>query len=466
MSNKFGDIFYKFPILILLIFSVVKLYGFEPKANDFINSYQYNLYQSWLKSEKLDSDFPAGFTSDKVVRSFKDKKGSEIDVEYDWQNWKIASQREIIPLAFYINGKQKIKPYIKFIERFVYRLNSKDENFLLDLVDHKKVLFKYKNILGEEALKLLLKDKTISRLEFKPVELISNSDTLGFKFVSEELSEFQILFPQAFNINELLSEISKREFKKSDDFFPPLIKPAKKIIKPQIKDLTLADFLRTYFDNPPRRELFHNKIKNLNNFLTRQFPYHTISNNQNQWLLEIGKYEDKLVGDIAIKVEIGEDMIDIFPQNNWELDEKTFKLGSDEIDLSSLSEIEISNIAKYLPHLIYEHRSIGTKLLNFLLIHDEVPSTLIVYSDERELYETDSYSDILLLLNEYWQGRTIYFGIDSVKKVNGTLEFKGFLVARSQNDTNDLVEIYFHISREYMIDLIMIILHPEQETKG
>ncbi len=171
-------------------------------------------------------------------------------------------------------------------------------------------------------------------------------------------------------------------------------------------------------------------------------------------------------GDIAIKVEISEDMIDIFPQNNWELDEKTFKLGSDKIDLSSLSETEISNIANYLPHLIYEHRSLGSKLLNFLLIHDEVPSTLIVYSDIRELYETDSYSDILLLLNKYWQGRTIYFGIDSVKKVNGTLEFKGFLVARSQNDSNDLAEIYFHISREYMIDLIMIILHPEQEIKG
>jgi len=466
MSNKFGYIFYKFLILIFLIISVVKLYSFEPKSNDFINSYQYNLYQSWLNSEKLDSDFPAGFTSDKVVKIFKNTEGREINIEYDWQIWKITSQREIVPLAFYINGEQKIKPYINFIERFIYRLNCNDEIFLFDLVDHNKVLFKYKEFIGDMALKLFWSDKPVPRFKLQPIELISNSDTLGFKLVSEEMNEFQILFPQVFNINELLNEISKREFTKSDDFFPPIIKADKEKFKPKIEELTLAEYFRNYFENPPRRELFHNKIKNLHGFLTRQFPYHTISKNKNQWLLEIGKYEEKLDGDIAIKVEIGEDMIDIFPQNNWELDEKTFKLGSDKIDLSSLNETEISNIAKYLPHLIYEHRSIGTKLLNFLLIHDEVPSTLIVYSNERELYETDSYSDILLLLNQYWHDRTVYFGIDSVKKVNGTFEFKGFLVARLQNGSNDLAEIYFHISREYMIDLIMIILHPEQEIKG
>ena len=98
--------------------------------------------------------------------------------------------------------------------------------------------------------------------------------------------------------------------------------------------------------------------------------------------------------------------------------------------------------------------------MNFLLIHDEVASTLVVYSDERELYEIDSYSDILLLLNKYWQDRTVYFGIESIKKINGTIEFKGFLVARAENGSCDLAEIFFHVSKEYMIDLIMVILHP------
>lgn len=466
MSNRFGYIFNKFPILLLLILSAIKLYSFEPKRTDFVNSYQYNLYQSWLSNGKLNSDFPAAFTSDKVVKNYKDIDGREINIEYDWQNWKITTQREIVPLAFYINGERKIEPYVNFIERFFYRLNCKDEIFLFDLIDHNKVLFKYKELTGDKALKLFGTDKPVSRLKLEPVELISNSDTLGFKFVSEELAEFQILFPQVFNINEILSEISKREFIKSEDLYPEIIEPRKEKVKPYVEDLSLAEYLRNFFDQPPRRELYHNKVKNINRFLTEQFPEHSISNSKNIWHLEIEKYENNLGGDISLNVEMKENIVNFFPRNYWEITGKTLKLGSDEIDLSSLSETEISNIVNFIPHLIYEHRSIGTKLLNFLLIHDEVPSTLVVYSDKRELYETDSYSDILLLLNKYWQDRTTYFGIESVKKVNGTIEFKGFLVASTRKGSSDLAEIYFHISREYRIDLIMVILHPDQEVKG
>ena len=97
MSNKFDYIFNKFPILVLIILCAANLYSFEPQRADFINSYQYNLYQSWLNNAKLDSDFPAGFTSEKVVKIFKNNEGREINVEYDWQNWKITSQREIVP---------------------------------------------------------------------------------------------------------------------------------------------------------------------------------------------------------------------------------------------------------------------------------------------------------------------------------------------------------------------------------
>ena len=100
MSNKFN----KLLIMVIFVLIIINLYGFEPKVTDFVNSYQYKLYRSWLETEKLDGDLPAGFTSEKVVRSFRDKNGREISVEYDWQNWKISSQREIIPFTFYIDN--------------------------------------------------------------------------------------------------------------------------------------------------------------------------------------------------------------------------------------------------------------------------------------------------------------------------------------------------------------------------
>ena len=461
MSNKFN----KLLIMVIFVFIIINLYGFEPKATDFINSYQYRLYQSWLETEKLDGDFPAGFTNEKVVRSFKDKNGNEINVEYDWKNWKIGSQREIIPFTFYIDDEQKINSYINYLERFIYRLNCNDKMFITDLVDHDKIILEYKGLTGGKALDLIWEDRPIPRIKLQPVELIANADTLRFKFISAKMDEFQISFPQVYNINEIISEIRERESAESKDISPPIIEPEKKEIKPLIEDITLAEYIRNYFETPPRRELLHNKVKNIHNFLAQEFPNHSISNEQNLWHLEIDKFEDKLDGDISLEVEIGEDMVDIFPLNDLELNGKKMKLGSDNIDMLSLSEAEISVIANYIPQLVYEHRAIGSKLMNFLLIHDEVASTLVVYSDMRELYETDSYSDILLLLNKYWQDRTVYFGIDSIKKVNGTIEFKGFLIARTETGSCDIAEIFFHVSKEYMIDLIMMILHPADDNK-
>ena len=41
MSNKFN----KLLIMMICIFIIINLYGFEPKAADFMNSYQYELYR-------------------------------------------------------------------------------------------------------------------------------------------------------------------------------------------------------------------------------------------------------------------------------------------------------------------------------------------------------------------------------------------------------------------------------------
>jgi len=236
MSNKFN----KLLIIVIFVFIIINLYSFEPKATDFINSYQYKLYRSWLETEKLDGNFPAGFTSEKVVRSFKDENGREISVEYDWQNWKINSQREIVPFTFYIDDDQKINSYINFIESFIYRLNCNDMMFINDLVDHDKIIIEYKNLIGEKALESIWDDRPIPRLKLQPVELITNADTLGFKFISDKMDEFKILFPQVYNLEEIISEIRERESAVSKDISSPIIIHKKKKIKQKSKNLTLA----------------------------------------------------------------------------------------------------------------------------------------------------------------------------------------------------------------------------------
>lgn len=466
MSNKFGDKFYRYLQFLIILVIAIPLFGFEPKAGDFLNSYQYDLYRSWLKTEKLDSDLPAGFSREKVVRSFLDENGKEINVEYDWQNWKISSQREMIPFLFYADENLKIKSYINYLERFIYRLNCSDKKFLFDLIDHNKMILEYKKNRGKQALKLIWQERPLPRIDLQSVVLIANADTLSFKFSSNNMNEFKISFPQVYNMQEILADIKEREIEESEDFFPQIITPDVKQVTPQIAELTLAEYIRNYFNTPPRRELLHNKIKNIGRFLEQEFPQYSITNEKDLWHLKIDEHEEKLGGNISLEVVWNDNMIDMYPLNDVEVVGNQIKLNSQYLDASSLTEKEITGIKNYLPQLIYEHRAIGTQLLNFLLIHDEVASTLVVYSEGRELYETDSYADILLLLNEYWQDRKVFFGVENLKKINGTIEFKGFLAARTQTGVCDWAEIYFHISKEYKIDLIMMILHPALDKKG
>jgi len=45
------------------------LKAFEPEADDFENTFQYNLYQSWLKKGDFKTNFPAGFGNKKIEYS-------------------------------------------------------------------------------------------------------------------------------------------------------------------------------------------------------------------------------------------------------------------------------------------------------------------------------------------------------------------------------------------------------------
>jgi len=129
------------------------------------------------------------------------------------------------------------------------------------------------------------------------------------------------------------------------------------------------------------------------------------------------------------------------------------------VDTSHLSRTEIESIAPFLSQLMYEHRAIGTKLFNFLLINDTVPSTLVLKEKTKKLYEFHSYSSLLKLLNNYWQGKKVYFNINDVKKVNGFIEFKTYLVAYDRNSgKKDMAEIRFQLSKDYKMKYIMMFL--------
>jgi hypothetical protein len=229
-----------------------------------------------------------------------------------------------------------------------------------------------------------------------------------------------------------------------------------------MEKLSLKEYINKNWDKKQSRELLNNKIKNAMIFLQNEFPEHDTYKEDNIYYLTNQPY-DRFYCSIYLDVFHNHDGIEISPYENFEIRNKNLVFSDGEsIDLSNLSSTEIEKISPFLPHLIYEHRAVGTRLLNFLLIHDDVPTTLVLRTDERELFEIDSYAELLLLLSNYWSDRNIYFSLTEVKKINNYIEFKGILVAEDPGqEKHDMAEIRFHLSKNYNIDLIMMVLHAD-----
>ncbi len=468
MSNKIGKILRSVPGILCLLLLSSKALGFEPDFEDFSSGYQFELYHSWLEKGGFKIDFSAGFTSDKVVKTFQDTDGKEVIIEYYWQDWIIYDQREVLPFAFYVDESVNINPYLTYLESFIYRLNAAEKEYLFDFVDSKSIEIRYSDKSGIDALSQLWNDFSSKRVKVEPIEIFSENDKLGFKIRSQSAGELNILFPETSELITMLDKIKLKELEKSKppSYYKPLEPVVKEEILPTLKDLSLSEYIKNYIQTPPIRELLHNKIGNVQEFLISEFPHHQIDNQEENYSLKIKPYDHNFYGDLSLRVEKNIDGINILSLNNFRFSEKEIIFENGEhIICSRLTEHEFEQITPFIPQLLYEHRALGSRLLNFLLIHDDIPTTLVVYSDERELYEIDSYADLLLLLNEYWHDRILYFSLKEVNKIDGCIEFKGFLIADTpEEESCDMAEILFQLDKDFKIDLIMMILHLENKS--
>ena len=468
MSNKIGKILRSVPGILWLLLISSEALGFEPGFEDFSSGYQFELYHSWLEKGNFKIDFPAGFTSAKVVKTFLDDRGKGVIVEYDWQDWKIYDQREVLPFVFYVDELVNITLYLTYLESFIYRLNAADREFLFDFTDLGKIELRYAGKSGKEALLQLWNNFSSKRIKVEPIKLFSENDKLGFKIRSQSAAELEILFPENSELITMLDKIKLKELEKSQP--APYYKPREPVVKekilPKLEELSLSEYIKNCVQTPPIRELLHNKIGNIEDFFSSEFPHHQIVHKETGYSLKIEPYDQNFYGDLNLRVEQRTDGINILTKNDFRFSGKDiiFENG-EQIAFSRLTDHEFEQIAPFIPQLLYEHRALGSKLLNFLLIHDDIPTTLVVYGDERELYEIDSYADLLLLLNEYWRDRILYFSLKEVNKIDGFIEFKGFLIAAApEEESCDMAEILFHLDKDFKIDLIMMILHPENKS--
>jgi hypothetical protein len=521
MSNKLRNILLHAAIMLTFLMLCPNLSAFDPGENDFKTKYQFELYKSWLAKGDLKTHFSAAFTQDKVVKTFFDHDNRSIIVEYGWNDHLITTQHEIVDHLFVAADVKNICVNIKYIEGFIYRLNTRNQQFLTDYLNLDEISINYYSQTEKTALDMFWNDVNPKRIRFESIEIVQNDSSLTFALKPLKSEVLKLEFQLDFDFQNELTRISELEllisnksdfenYASPDDklYQPQTAEMIKKLIPqdtnittdevievsgldkteelavanisskhvetekpdlpdyanlPKINELTLVEFIQYYIGQKQSRELLNNKISDPVEFLRKEFKEWEYSSNEDIHFLKHPPLKDEFHCELKLKIIRENDGLNILPADDeYKFEGKYLILsGQEKIDLRSLNDQEINQIAPSILQLVYEHRSLGSKLLNFLLIHDNVPTTLVIQTDERKLYELASYADLLLLLNNFWQERIIYFSIREVKKVNGYVEFEAYLIAHDkEKQLSDIAEIQFHLDNDFRIDLIMMVLHP------
>lgn len=428
-------------MLIFVGLSYLILSAFSPQQKNFENRFQYFLYNAWQKKAEDLEKISAMVGPDEILQKYRTKDSKLVEVNFIWDNQKIISQKERIGLNFPSN----IQQYKNVLEEFLYYLNTSQKIFLEQFLKDAKFSLEH-NQGGLDSLWVTFQDK---RFELKTIKWEYGEDTLTFFLTSFEDELIIIKFP--YSLQQRLTPDNR--IKMGID----------SRMKERGEDNSLLAFLHEDYDKVVRRELFNNQIEDVKKFLRYEFPNHKISQQGDEYFLKKGNEPMGLKADMAILAYSNNDNYEFKAIQKYTVKNGILKLNQlDDIEVGALGKETINSLALYFPQLIYMHRALGSRLLNFLLIKDDVPTTLILHDDKRYRLEYDNYSDLILRLNKFWKERNIYFSLQDVRESNGFVEFRGILAA-VEKELYDLAEIRFHLNREHKIDLIMMSIHVNKK---
>lgn len=457
MSNKFANKL-KVSLVALLAASFVCLAAFQPSRQNFSSRYEYALYRSWQKKATNLEMLSAQIKPEEVVQKFRTADSKLVEVQYDWGEQRIYGQKEVISLSFPANMQQ----HKEVLESFLYRLNCSQQFFLENMLQGAEFKVKYK----QGGLDSLWADFAVDRFETQIIKWQHSRDSLIFKLSSFSGQQITIEFPISFHFSEYLSvwkEQTKKTKPEIETIIPTPIIPTKRKTSPA--EPSLVEFLYSTYQKQFRRELMNNKLTDIEYFLAMEFPEHSLARQKQNYYLANDAEFLGLGNFVAIHAEQTDDSWEIAVPTYYNLTEDYLKLSvHDSLEIGLVDKAVLKQVAGYFPQLLYLHRSLGTKLFNFLLIPDEVPTTLLIHNGKRQRLDFASYNDLLLRLHSYWKKREIYFSLQDIRQINGFIEFKGVLAAVG-TDEYDWAEIRFHLNKEYKIDMVMMSLYVDKKIE-
>ncbi len=477
--------------------------AFEPTSSHFTKSSGFEAYQSWLRNGEMYNDTPASLDATSIKMTYYSGDGAPVRVGFVIERGLLAENTEIWTEY---GESHPNDPVMKALGAFLFNLNCDNPEFFLHYVYMKEVQI-------EQDDRYISADTLYARLNGRRMipQVISFEHSGGTRIRIEGTVDFTIMFDIKANWRDaeaVIPQLDGREpvqrrqprtvvvkpdrvrapatvteEQEPEDAItepePPKETPGKKwepkpsrevatMVQasdlPNIRTTSLEEMLEAYSDRILTRKVLQNQVKDPAQFIREEFPDYRIDIENNRYRINHDRYDNMLYSEIDVYSTILSDGVQISSMSDYAIEGRNIVLPSGErITTGNLSDEEIEMIAPNLVALCNQHRSLGKRLIHFLLTPDAASTTLVLKGNERKLYEMHSYLQLLLLLNHWWQDRTVFFSITEVKKVNDYIEFRGNLVARKNDDHGrfDFAEVRFHLNQYYRIDLAMMFLTPD-----
>ena len=480
-------------IVVAICSSMATLLALYPDRGMFVNEYQFDLFNSWLKRGDFYPYGGAKLAKEYIIVDFEKRDDSgEVPIYFHLEGDKIVVQKEIIPYDCIAYDSETEFDYRFYIEQLILRLNTSHIEFAKDFI---------KDLSAEISIPGISTEKEV----FDEIERLMEGERfqvtkVDFRSISEQKGEYEVTFSNDFTFKVKFPTLTllKQKYPSLQKRATPVIAPKKieRVVSKPIVDelpiyiedkeidiksiqtitqgmklpeeeLTVREFIEKYKECHWSREILHNKIKDVDAFIRGEFRYHNIDKKRDFYELTTEEFRN-ISSNLQIRVSRATDGVYFDNTDGYSITQGNIvSLPTDDhIMFEDLSAEETETVAPFLNQLLAMHRVGGTRLINFLLLPADVRTILVLRDPERTVYEFGSYTDLLLMMSHYWENRVVYFNINKVKKINDYIDLEGILIAKSPNDEEfDYAEIKFSLDRDYRISVAMMILYPNTKEE-
>ncbi len=457
-------------IVIICIFVFLnKLSAFNPLEGNFVDSNKYELFRSWIEFGRFPADNPAFISKDEIISAYHNSKKDSVTIIFSMKKELIVELSQMFPNP--LPNNKKWDDYQNEIGRFLFRLNTKSPRYVFELMRDRKFSVKFRGLNSKDAILKIKQIQKKSVIKIKKVEFEHN-----FKskiIIKTNIGNITLFFNKPPELggeifqnktkNIFLENKEENQSGKTDSGKINLPENEKSKVRNNGQDTDLTEFeqyLAEHKNDKIYNHILNNRIGNIRDFVEENFRIkENISFDENKIIVKRKQYKN-FSADLIFKFEKDEDGYYLFPDYQYEIEKNNIILDKEKIPFFQISRDEITKIIPAISEMILLHRAIGTKVFNFLIHHDQANTLLIVNGKNRKIFEFQNYATLLLLLNQYWENRVVYYKILNVKKVNNNIEIESSLISQNQI-ISDFANIKILLNSNFKVDLIQVSIFPE-----